>query len=78
MEQYKGVYLPQEDYGLFEQDELKYQAQWYDENSLNEDKYERGGFYATEAEAIEGAIMGKLNQAMLLSLVEKLDDNNSF
>lgn len=76
LEKYRGVYLPQEEYGLFEQEELKYQAQWYDENSLNEDKYERGGFYATEAEAIEGAIMGKLNQAMLLSLIEHQNDSD--
>lgn len=75
MEKYRAVYLTQEDYGLFEQDELKYQAQWYDENSLNEDKYERGGFYATEAEAIEAAIMGKLNQVRLLSLIEQQDES---
>ena len=74
MEKYRAVYLPQDEYGLFEQDELTYQAQWYDENSLNDDKYERGSFYATEAEAIEGAIMGKLNQDMLMSLVEKHDE----
>lgn len=44
--------------GLFE-DDLRWQAQWYDEKSKNEDGYERGGWYKTKAEAIEGAKRGK-------------------
>ena len=46
--------------GFFEQDNLNWQAQWYDEESLNADKWERGGWYATEEEALEGAKQGKL------------------
>jgi hypothetical protein len=55
--EFRAVYEDKEP-GLFE-DDLRWQAQWYDEKSLNPDKYERGGFYATEAEAIEGAKRGK-------------------
>jgi hypothetical protein len=55
--------------GLFE-DDLPWQAQWHDERSLNEDKYERGGWYRTEAEAIEAAKRGKATSHALLKLVE--------
>jgi hypothetical protein len=57
--EYKAVYEIREQYGLFEQDNLNWQAQWFDERSLNPDKYERGGWYATEAEALEAAKRGK-------------------
>lgn len=50
--------------GLFE-DDLHWQAWWYDENSQNEDKYERGGWYATEAEAIDAAKRGKVINDLL-------------
>lgn len=54
---YRAVYSDK-DPNLFE-DDLPYQAQWYWEHSTNEDKYERGGWYATESEAIEGAKRGR-------------------
>lgn len=43
--------------GFFE-DDLRWQAQWHYEHSRNADGYERGGFYATEAEALEAAARG--------------------
>lgn len=54
--------------GVFE-DDLPWQAQWYDEKSRNEDKYERGGWYATEAEALEAAERGKATSNALTKLV---------
>jgi hypothetical protein len=57
--EFRGVYEKKEQVGFFEQDNLNWQAQWYYEDSLNEDKYERGSWYATEEEAIEAAKRGK-------------------
>jgi hypothetical protein len=56
---YRAIYQEKVSYGLFEQDNLKWQAQWHDENSLNPDKYERGGWYETEEQAIDAAKEGK-------------------
>jgi hypothetical protein len=56
---YRAVYVDSKKYGWVEQEELKWQAQWNSETSTNPDKYERGGYYATEEEAIEAAKRGK-------------------
>lgn len=67
---YKAVYEKKDTYGFFEQDDLNWQAQWYSATSLNEDKYERGGWYRTEKEALEAAERGKRNSDTLMKLVE--------
>lgn len=54
----RAVYEDSATYGWVEQPELKWQAQWHYEHSRNADGYERGGFYATEAEALEAAARG--------------------
>jgi hypothetical protein len=59
LSQYKAVYEKKEQYGLFQQDDLNWQAQWYYGHSINTDKYERGGWYRTEKEALEAAKQGK-------------------
>lgn len=61
---YRAFYEDSERYGWVEQEEMKWQAQWFWEHSANEDKFERGGWYASEKEAIEGAKRGR--DAMLL------------
>jgi hypothetical protein len=68
--EFKAVYEEREQVGFFEQDELNWQAQWYDEKSLNADKYERGGWYPTEAEAIEAAKRGKSESEAIRRLSE--------
>jgi hypothetical protein len=68
--EFKAVYEDSESYGLFKQEELRWQAQWYDASSPNDDKYERGGWYATEAEAIEGAKRGKAEAQSLRRWIE--------
>jgi hypothetical protein len=70
MPEIRAVYEDSEFYGWVEQPELKWQAQWYYENSANEDKYERGGFYASEAEALEGAKRGLATMRWMQSLFE--------
>jgi hypothetical protein len=72
--EFRAVYEDSERYGWVEQEELKWQAQWYDEKSLNVDKYERGGWYRTEAEAIEAAKRGKETGDMMRRLFEQ-DEN---
>jgi hypothetical protein len=67
--EFRAVYEDSERYGWVEQEELKWQAQWYSETSTNEDKYERGGFYATEAEALEAAKRGKATMEALRRMI---------
>ena len=68
---FKGVYLPEGKYNLFERDGWNWQAQWYDPDSLNDDKYEKGGYYATEAEAIKAARRGKAYQDFFTRLADE-------
>lgn len=56
---YRAFYEDSERYGWVEQEEMKWQAQWFWEHSRNADKYERGGWYASEAEAIRAAKRGR-------------------
>lgn len=49
-------------------DVFMWQAQWYDADSQNDDHYERGGFYETPREAIDGAKRGKQVQDMFKNL----------
>jgi hypothetical protein len=67
--EFRAVYEDSERYGWVEQEELKWQAQWYSETSTNEDKYERGGWYATEAEALEAAKRGKATMEALRRMI---------
>jgi len=50
------------------QPELCWQAQYYDSESRNADQFERGGYYATPLEAINGARRGKRTADMFSSL----------
>lgn len=68
---FKAVYEDSKTYGWVEQQELKWQAQWYYEKSLNEDKFERGGWYLTEEEAIEAAKRGKAISDSLYRMIFK-------
>lgn len=52
-------------------DNSMWQAQWYDVDSLNDDCYERGGFYRNTKDALEGARRGKLTQDRFKSLFDK-------
>jgi hypothetical protein len=70
MPEIKAVYEDSASYGWVEQPELKWQAQWYYENSVHPDGYERGGFYETEAEALESAKRGLANMRWMQSLFE--------
>ena len=54
--------------GFTEQDELIWQAQYYSETSANEDKFERGGYYASPEDAIAGAKRGKATDNFFASL----------
>lgn len=65
---YRAVFSDKEP-GFFE-DDLPWQAQWYSETSLNEDKYERGGWYKTEEQAIQAAKQGRHNSDVLMGLIE--------
>jgi hypothetical protein len=64
--EFRGVYEDSAP-GFFE-DDLRWQAQWQWDNSRNADGYERGGYYASEAEAIEAAKRGKANMLAMLAL----------
>jgi hypothetical protein len=70
MPEFRAVYEDSEFYGWVEQPELKWQAQWYSGTTYHADGYERGGFYETEAEALEGAKRGKANMRWMQSLFE--------
>lgn len=50
------------------QSELCWQAQYYDSQSRNADSWERGGYYATPLQAIDGARRGKRTADMFSSL----------
>lgn len=54
--QLKAVYSDKEA-GFFE-DDLRWQAQWYSGTTHYPDGYERGGWYATEEQALAGAHRG--------------------
>ena len=71
MQEFRAVYSDKAP-GLFE-DDLRWQAQWHDADSLNPDKYERGGWYATDQEALAGAKRGKATAEMLRRLVDLQD-----
>lgn len=59
--------------GLFE-DDLRWQARWYDGNSYHPDGYQRGGYYATEEEAVQGAKRGKETQDRINRLFKRLNN----
>lgn len=60
----RAVYSPRES------PDLPYQAQWYSGTKYHPDGYERGGWYATEREAITGAKRGLRNMKILEKLLK--------
>lgn len=52
--------------GWVEDDRLVWQAQYYDAKS---DSWERGGYYASSADAVQGARRGKSTSDMLNNLI---------
>lgn len=76
-EEFRAVQPPGNFHGWVEQPELKWQAQWYTGTTYHEDGYERGGYYATKEEALEGAKLGKKNQMMFERIAAKVLDDEA-
>lgn len=53
-----------------------YQAQWYTGTRYHADGYERGGWYATEADAMKAAARGKWMDAVLKRLADEKGNNH--
>jgi len=56
-------------YDPIESPDLPYQAWWYTGTTYHADGYERGGWYATEAEALDGAIRGKQTEMAMKRVI---------
>lgn len=66
--EYRAYYDPAES------PDLPYQAQYYSGTTYHADGYERGGWYATEAEAIEGAKRGKQTEMAIKWIIERKEN----
>jgi hypothetical protein len=69
--EYRAHYAPDES------PDLPYQAQWYTGTRYHADGYERGGWYATAADAIEGAKRGKQTEAALRRAIENRENKQA-